>query len=534
MKLKNQKGITLVALVVTILIILLLAVIVIRTVTESNLIDRTKTAALEHELKSEDEKAKIAYVHDENGKIDFEATKANLSTALNPVQMSDSSGDFPIIAYVEGKYGKYYKITVNKDSVESEIVDELSKKEIEDVAVAWLGAGSSDSPSDAVIPVVIVKTSKTTDAYPEAETVTALNDFFKAQFNLYQLINYLDTNENYGIKNPEWINNLNSEEFSENDKDELEDIVEGLYFAKGYYAEESVQSEGQDNQEQATEEKRELDFVKRAYEAGLLTNGNKPIEFNSLDDFMNFLNTHKDAYYGMIQDYTMMMNEDSSSSSDSYYDSSSSNNNDTEEILEMIKGIIDDLNFSSTENMYQSLEKYDSEEIGAPEGFNKEKSTLVNMIGQSRLKKAINISSKVGIDALKSYGAYLSIFRKLNDSTINGYLDNLFVEYAGPNMDEVVTNLQTNGDAVVAKFYQGNYNVKINDTVIPITKLSFGEDNYEAILTMGLVNCLGVFPVMDESVQLTNLPEKITISVGDFTATRTKDEWSVIPSVLGD
>ena len=114
---KNSKGITLIALVITIIVLLILAGVTIATLTGDNgILNKAQSAKTQNDKATAKEKVDLAIAAslDETGKINLEQLKTNLNNVdgINPkveVDLTDSS--FPLEVTVDGT-----KITITKDS----------------------------------------------------------------------------------------------------------------------------------------------------------------------------------------------------------------------------------------------------------------------------------------------------------------------------------------------------------------------------------------------------------------------------------
>lgn len=102
-KLRKNKGITLIALVITIIVLLILAGVTIATLTGDNgILTKTNNAKAETERAGEDEKLKLAIMgsYGLDGKLNLEDLKRNLTE--QGISYTDSSG-FPLTATVNGE-----------------------------------------------------------------------------------------------------------------------------------------------------------------------------------------------------------------------------------------------------------------------------------------------------------------------------------------------------------------------------------------------------------------------------------------------
>ena len=134
-KLENKKGITLIALVLTIVVLLILAGVTIATLTGDNgIITRTNQAKEETEKAGAKEKVQmeVAGSFDEYGKFDMDKLKENLKENLG-LQESDikDNGDGSITVTVDG-----YEVTVDSEgnvTVEGEATPPVNPPETGDV-----------------------------------------------------------------------------------------------------------------------------------------------------------------------------------------------------------------------------------------------------------------------------------------------------------------------------------------------------------------------------------------------------------------
>ncbi|MCI8636953.1 MAG: BspA family leucine-rich repeat surface protein [Clostridia bacterium] len=112
MKQKREKGITLIALVITIIVLLILAGIAIATLTgENGILTKANNAKTQNDKAGAKEKVQIAVMgsFDENGKIDINTLKNNLKQTEG-VTRADSITKLPATVKVDG-----YDVTIDKN-----------------------------------------------------------------------------------------------------------------------------------------------------------------------------------------------------------------------------------------------------------------------------------------------------------------------------------------------------------------------------------------------------------------------------------
>ena len=119
------KGITLIALVITIIVLLILAGVTIATLTgENGILSKATEAGNKTEEKNAEEEVKIAVMGSigTNGELENEVLKENLNKIENisgvPEEITDNN--YPMIVTVEGKYS--YTINKNGSIVQGEVV----------------------------------------------------------------------------------------------------------------------------------------------------------------------------------------------------------------------------------------------------------------------------------------------------------------------------------------------------------------------------------------------------------------------------
>ena len=115
-QLKTNKGITLIALVITIIVLLILAGVTIATLTGDNgILTKAQNAKTQNDKATVKEKVDLAIAAslDETGKISLEQLKTNLNNVdgINPIKEDLTDSSFPLEVTVDGT-----KVTIKKDS----------------------------------------------------------------------------------------------------------------------------------------------------------------------------------------------------------------------------------------------------------------------------------------------------------------------------------------------------------------------------------------------------------------------------------
>jgi type II secretory pathway pseudopilin PulG len=115
-QLKINKGITLIALVITIIVLLILAGVTIATLTGDNgILTKAQNAKTQNDKATVKEKVDLAIAAslDETGKISLEQLKTNLNNVdgINPIKDDLTDNSFPLEVTVDGT-----KVTIKKDS----------------------------------------------------------------------------------------------------------------------------------------------------------------------------------------------------------------------------------------------------------------------------------------------------------------------------------------------------------------------------------------------------------------------------------
>ena len=115
-QLKRTKGITLIALVITIIVLLILAGVTIATLTGDNgILTKAQNAKTQNDKATVKEKVDLAIAAslDETGKINLEQLKTNLNNVdgINPIKEDLTDSSFPLEVTVDGT-----KVTIKKDN----------------------------------------------------------------------------------------------------------------------------------------------------------------------------------------------------------------------------------------------------------------------------------------------------------------------------------------------------------------------------------------------------------------------------------
>ena len=115
-RVKEKNGITLIALVITIIVLLILAGVTIATLTGDNgILTKAQKAKIQNNNATVKEKVDLAIAAslDETGKIDLDQLKTNLNNVdgINPIKEDLTDSSFPLDVTVDG-----IKVTITKDS----------------------------------------------------------------------------------------------------------------------------------------------------------------------------------------------------------------------------------------------------------------------------------------------------------------------------------------------------------------------------------------------------------------------------------
>ncbi len=123
-----QKGITLIALVITIIVLLILAGISIASLTgENGILNKANTAKQKTEKETAKEKVQLAVMgsYGTDGKLNYEELKENLDKEEGIVNVPSKIEELPIDVYVDG-----YKVTIEKNGnviIEEEKTQDIPK-----------------------------------------------------------------------------------------------------------------------------------------------------------------------------------------------------------------------------------------------------------------------------------------------------------------------------------------------------------------------------------------------------------------------
>ena len=531
---KKEKGLTLIALIITIIVMLIIIGVSIRIATSGGLFSNAKDAAQKNELRALQERVVSCYEMDAAGDLDCAKTKSNIQTSLSEsgynYTIKDTSGSLPITVCVTSKYDNYYKIVVKEDGITAEIVDEaIETSEIEDIALLFMhGEG------DTEIPVALVKTSKGAD-YSESDFTSMANDFFTYQYNLYHLANYLDSQ--YGLDDLAWIDSLTG--VTSDEKEEIAQIVGYLAMVKSVKA-----GDVYDDIEDTTTQN--MDVLEYLGSQGLFEANNTSISVNSLDDFLSFLNGHKNGYLDACEFYMFMEqaaqeeqdnndpvdpndpNQPSDPNDPNDQDDSEDESERMKERIQMVQDILDDNDFSSVDSLYSSLYSFDFEEMGIT---NTSRNTILNFIQKDKIRKLLIVLLTNSANYVKSSGPYFASVGKI-DATAKSYTDNMFTSYEGLSGSEIMEKVTNEGIDIQNQFYGyklkiGNneitYSEDINDTLNEI------EDEFP--MFSAVAGTIGGLVILDPEVTVQYADnDQITVSFGDFSATKTKAEWKIYTS----
>ena len=127
---KKQKGITLVALIITIIVMLILAGVAISLVTgEKGVMTQAETANAKMEQSSIEDIIETSYYYDKNnpGKLDYTKTKEAIENNLKSVGYTvefESGTQFPINVKTTGKTGTYNYVVLKDGNMGNEIKKE--------------------------------------------------------------------------------------------------------------------------------------------------------------------------------------------------------------------------------------------------------------------------------------------------------------------------------------------------------------------------------------------------------------------------
>ncbi len=149
---RTSKGITLIALVITIIVLLILAAVSISTLTgENGILTKASTAKEETQIAAAKEKVQMAVLasYNPNGDLDINTLKNELSKIGNSVK--DTNGDFPVTVTVDG-----YMVKITKDGIVT-VGEESNLPEVYESAILGeIVTGNNKSYTNngtAIIPV---------------------------------------------------------------------------------------------------------------------------------------------------------------------------------------------------------------------------------------------------------------------------------------------------------------------------------------------------------------------------------------------
>lgn len=149
---ENSKGITLIALVITIIVLLILAAVTIATLTgENGILTKANSAKTQTEKSTEEEKLKVAIMgsYEENGELDLEELKRNLEEQ----GLTCSGNSFPLTVIVNGEE---VKIDEKGNAIDPFNAEEWDKTATPEDCFVW----GSDTPGEEGYNTVIGYTSK--------------------------------------------------------------------------------------------------------------------------------------------------------------------------------------------------------------------------------------------------------------------------------------------------------------------------------------------------------------------------------------
>lgn len=149
---ERNKGITLIALVITIIVLLILAGVTIATLTGDNgILTQANKAKAQTEKSAEEEKLKVAIMgsYDKNGELNLQDLKRNLKEQ----ELTCSGNSFPLTVIVNGKE---VKIDEKGNPIEPFNAEEWNKTATPEDCFIW----GSDTPGEEGYNTVIGYTSK--------------------------------------------------------------------------------------------------------------------------------------------------------------------------------------------------------------------------------------------------------------------------------------------------------------------------------------------------------------------------------------
>ena len=133
----RNKGITLVALIITIIILLILAIVTIAAISKSNIIEKTKTSKEEYSIGEEKEKVTLA-VQEANLEGQGTINEENVTNGMNTYftsngwydKTSNSDKNNSIMTVQIAASGRTYKINLSTGEIELQTSDDSSEQDI--------------------------------------------------------------------------------------------------------------------------------------------------------------------------------------------------------------------------------------------------------------------------------------------------------------------------------------------------------------------------------------------------------------------
>ena len=189
-KTKEQKAITLIALIITIVVLLILAIVTIRAVQGDGIITHANDAKAEHVIAQEKEKITLAtngaYLEGKG-----EITKDNLKSMLNTqfgedIEYIDETSDEFIQIKIKSS-GRQYKVYFN-GQIEGplEVVEETPDVEDPDPGETPPAGGGDDPTTD--MPVATVNVKATVDSTINGEAYSSSNPIIPAGFTPINIV----------------------------------------------------------------------------------------------------------------------------------------------------------------------------------------------------------------------------------------------------------------------------------------------------------------------------------------------------------
>ena len=215
---KKEQGITLIALVITIIVMLILVAVSVVAAINGGLIKISSDAAIEKDMKKMEEQITSAFVYDNNGKLLYATTKGNIEDLFRTkikksfrflIDNYDSeTGNFLLRIEVEGIRDTKYYFRITEGGVEDS---------------SWKRNNDGGSSMEAMIgfdgniPIIVLKTDDRTSNYTEEDAVNDINDFFQVYYYAFKSFEYIRENYNiYEMEDPEQeLANLNIQDESQ-------------------------------------------------------------------------------------------------------------------------------------------------------------------------------------------------------------------------------------------------------------------------------------------------------------------------------